>query len=210
MKRGLFITFEGIDGCGKSTQIEYFKRVLEDKDVPYIALREPGGTKICESIREILLDKSNEELTAHAEVLLFAASRAQLVDERILPALNQGICVLCDRYVDSSIAYQAYGRQLGEAFVRGANSYSIENCMPDHTLFFNASPSQVVSRIMGRSEKSDRMESEKSEFHNRVYEGYLSLLSEEPQRIISIDALKSIEEVSRDVMSIAKEIISKW
>lgn len=209
MKRGLFITFEGIDGCGKSTQIEYFKELLKDSSIPFTSLREPGGTKISESIRDILLDSSNSDMNPYSEVLLFAAARAQLVIEKILPALESGVCVLCDRYIDSSIAYQAFGRGLGEEFVKSANSYAIENCMPDFTLFFNASPICVKGRIQARGEK-DRMESEKNAFHERVYQGYLSLLAKEPERIKSIDATKSIEEVSRELKTFTKEIFLEW
>ncbi len=209
MRRGLFITFEGIDGCGKSTQIEIFKGLLDAKNIPYLALREPGGTRISESIRNILLDAHNAEMADQTEVLLFAAARAQLVSERILPALNSGICVLCDRYIDSSIAYQAYGRELGEEFVKSANSFSMANCMPDRTLFFNVSPLDVKTRLEGRG-SSDRMESEKTVFHERVFHGYLSLLRQYPERIISIDASKSIEQVSKEVKSAAKDIFQKW
>ncbi len=209
MKKGLFITFEGVDGCGKSTQVEYFKRILQEKGIDFISVREPGGTAISEKIRTILLDKDNAEMVNEAEVLLYAASRAQLVGQVILPALKEGKVVLCDRYADSSIAYQGYGRQLNVDFVRSANSYALDNCEPDYTLYFDVTPDKVRARITSRGE-ADRLEAEKESFHDRVYNGYKKFYSEIERNLITIDASRSIEEVSVHVLTAAEEILKKW
>ena len=209
MKKGLFITFEGIDGCGKSTQVEYFKSILRERGIDFISVREPGGTAISEKIRALLLDKENGEMVSEAEVLLFAASRAQLVGQTILPALAEGKIVLCDRYADSSIAYQGYGRELSVPFVKAANSYALSSCPPDYTLYFDATPAQVSSRITKRGE-ADRMEAEKAAFHERVYDGYARLYSDTDRNIIRIAAGGTIEEVSSQVLSAAEEILSRW
>lgn len=205
MKKGLFLSFEGIDGCGKSTQIAHFKTILEEKKLPYISLREPGGCDISEKIRSILLDKKNSRLCDEAEVLLFAAARAQLIDEVILPALSEGKIVLCDRYIDSSFAYQAYARGLGYDFVYGANAYAIKSCMPDHTFFFNASPNDVLKRVTARGEL-DRLELLGTDFQAKVYDGYLRLIKKDPERFIIINAEKTAAEVSKEISLKAEEI----
>ena len=207
MQKGLFITFEGIDGCGKSTQVEYFKSLMQQNNIDFITVREPGGTAISEKIRALLLDPENKEMTDEAEVLLFAAARAQLVRQVILPALNEGKHVLCDRFYDSSIAYQGYGRRIGADFVKNANAYALESCTPDYTLFFDISPEAVRSRVLSRGE-CDRMENEQAEFHNRVYMGYVELKKSCPGRIIPIDASGSIEEVNRKVLEVWKDIFT--
>ena len=209
MKRGLFITFEGIDGCGKTTQVEYFKRLLDERGVRYICVREPGGTRISESIRGLLLNKLNTKMTDETEALLFAAARAQLVSEVILPALKEGTLVLSDRFYDSSVAYQGYARGMGEKFIRSINSYALTKCTPDHTLFFDISPEQVQRRITSRGAK-DRMESERSAFHEMVYAGYKHIIEDEPERFITIDAAGSIDEVSAQVKNALEGILQAW
>ena len=209
MKKGLFITFEGIDGCGKSTQIEYFKELLTDAGVPFICVREPGGTPISESIRTLLLDKRNTEMLDETEALLFAAARTQLVSEVILPALKEGRLVLSDRFYDSSVAYQGTARGLGEAFVRSINSYATQHCRPDCTLFFDISPDKVRERISSRGE-ADRLEGEGAAFHERVYRGYLDIIAKEPERFMRIDASGSVEEVNAHVKRAFEEILKRW
>lgn len=184
--KGKFITFEGCEGSGKSTQVALFKEYLEKNKIDYLFTREPGGTKISEKIRSVILDIENSEMTDECEALLYASARAQLIKESIIPSLNAGKLVLCDRYIDSSIAYQGYARGLGEDFIRGINSYAVNNCMPDYTIFLNISPKDAFSR-KGGEDKDDRLEQSGAEFHENVYKGYLAILEKESDRIISID-----------------------
>lgn len=196
MKHGLFITMEGPDGSGKSTQIAAIKKFFEDKGQEVLITREPGGTQISEKIRELLLDKANSEMDPMAEALLYAASRAQLVSQVIKPALENGINVICDRFVDSSIAYQAYGRGLGDS-VAVINAYAVNNCMPDVTFLMKLNPEIGKSRIA--SDAQDRIEMEKIDFHNRVFAGYEALELEYPDRIVGIDATRDIESISSEI-----------
>ncbi|WP_330586626.1 dTMP kinase [Aminipila terrae] len=197
MKRGLFISIEGPDGSGKSTQIRLLKEYLSKNGRQAILTREPGGTIISEKIREIILDKKYIEMDPMTEALLYAASRCQHVAEVIKPALEEGKTVICDRFVDSSIAYQGYGRQLGEA-VRIINEYAVAGCMPDITFLLKVEPSVGKKRI--REEEQDRLEKEKLEFHNAVFTGYLELEKLYKDRIIGIDASKGIDEISNEII----------
>ncbi len=201
MKKGLFITIEGPDGAGKSTQIEYIKNYLKEKNLPALFTREPGGTKISEKIRKIILDKENSEMSYMTEALLYAASRAQLVEEVILPALDEGKIVICDRFIDSSIAYQGFGRNLGEK-VEVINKFAINGCMPDMTLLLRVDCKKGIDRIeanCGKRGEKDRMECENISFHQRVLEGYLALEKMYPDRIKAVDASQSIKAVSDDI-----------
>lgn len=206
MKSGIFITMEGPDGSGKSTQIQAIKKFFEQRGEKIIITREPGGTPISEKIRELLLDRANSEMDPMAEALLYAAGRAQHVAEVIKPALEQGIHVICDRFVDSSIAYQGYGRELGDS-VAVINAYAIRDCMPDITFLMKLNPEIGKSRI--DSEKQDRIESEKIDFHNRVFKGYETLETEFPERIISIDATGNIDEISEQIIMHLEEILNR-
>ncbi len=202
--KGKFITFEGCEGSGKSTQVALIKKYLEENNIAYDFTREPGGTAISEKIRSIILDINNSEMTYECEALLYASSRAQLVKERILPALNEGKLVFCDRYIDSSMAYQAYARGLGEDFLRKINSYAIENCYPDYTIFLNISPVDAFKR-KGGMDKDDRLEQSGLEFHNKVYEGYLKILNSESDRFISIVPSGSVEETHGKIIAELKK-----
>lgn len=195
MAKGFLITIEGPDGSGKSTQIELLKKYLESKGYVVTMSREPGGTPISEKIREIILDKNNTEMTSMTEALLYAASRAQHVEEVIKPALEKGQIVICDRYVDSSIAYQGYGRGLGES-VKVINSYAIDGCIPDLTILFKLDPSVGISRI---KRSQDRLENEKIQFHMTVFEGYLEIEKQYPGRVFGVDASRGIEEIHADI-----------
>ena len=181
-----FITFEGCEGSGKSTQVALIKQYLEKKGKNFIFLREPGGTDISEKIRNIILDVENSEMTDETEALLYASARAQLISQKILPALSKGTLVFCDRYIDSSFAYQSYARGLGLEFVEKVNSFALENCMPDYTVFLNISPTEAFKR-KGGVDKDDRLELSGAEFHEKVYEGYLALSKKYPERFIMID-----------------------
>jgi dTMP kinase len=199
MDRGLFITFEGPDGSGKSTQAKLLKAYYEDQGFDVIMTREPGGTDIGERVRKIILDKSSEGMSLVAEVMLFAASRAQLVDEVIRPSVNAGKVVLCDRFVDSSIAYQGYGLELGSDMVAEVNAYAIGDMMPDVTIFMDIKAAHGLDRI--EKADADRIESLPQTFHERVYEGYLELSKKYADRYLRVDATKSIEEIHHDVIS---------
>lgn len=203
-KIGSFITLEGGDGSGKSTQLKKLTDYLVENGYDCVFTREPGGTKISEEIRKIILDGSNVEMTDKAESLLYAAAREQLVDELILPSVKAGKLVVCDRYLDSSIAYQGYGRELGEEYVKSINAKVIERCMPEVTLFFDISPAKAFER-KGGEDKDDRLEQSGMAFHERVYKGYKTLAENDPKRIAVIDAGKSVEEVFGQVLKVLKE-----
>ena len=197
--KGKFITFEGCEGSGKSTQIELFRKYLEKKGIEYLFVREPGGTEISEKIRAIILDVNNKEMCDEAEALLYASARAQLIKEKILPALNSGKLVLCDRYIDSSFAYQAHARGLGIDFISKINSYAIENCMPDKTVFLNISSKDAFMR-KGGADKDDRIELSGEDFHQKVYEGYLKVAKMYPERFLLINCLGEKQQTHKNII----------
>lgn len=196
MKQGLFITLEGMDGAGKSTQIAAIKGLLEEKGQKVIVTREPGGTAISEKIREIILDRENSEMEPMTEALLYAAARAQHVAQVIRPALEQGTHVVCDRFIDSSIAYQGYGRGLGDS-VSIINAYAAAGCVPDVTFFLRLEPDASKRRIQEGS--LDRIELEAMDFHQRVFHGYEELALQFPERVTVIDAAEEISAVSEKI-----------
>lgn len=202
-RQGKFITFEGCDGCGKSTQLKMFSEYLTKENIPHIFTREPGGGKISEAIREILLNGKNAEMTDECEALLYAAARAQHLADRVAPALGEGKLVICDRYVDSSLAYQAYARGLGEEFVSKINAFALEKYLPDITVFIDLSPKDAFSRKHGADE-NDRLEQAGLAFHERVYAGYKALAKKEPQRIVCVDGKKSPEGVFAEILAALK------
>ncbi|PWM66487.1 MAG: dTMP kinase [Eubacteriales Family XIII. Incertae Sedis bacterium] len=205
MKNGLFISIEGPDGSGKSTQIEVLRKYFEKQGIDVLLTREPGGTPISEKIREIILDKNNMEMDDMTEALLYAASRAQHVAEVIKPALAAGKIVICDRFIDSSIAYQGYGRELGDC-VRVINEYAVRGCIPDMTFLMKMDPKVGKERIS--ESEQDRLEQEKLDFHRRVFDGYIEM-EERFDRIIGIDAERSIDEISADIISHIERIIGE-
>lgn len=198
-KRGKFITFEGCDGCGKSTQLRMLSEYLTKENVAHIFTREPGGGKISEAIREILLSGKNSEMTDECEALLYAASRVQHLSDRVEPALSEGKLVICDRYVDSSFAYQAYARGLGMDFVGKINAYATEKYPPDVTIFIDLTPEEAFKRKHGADE-NDRLEQAGMQFHKNVYAGYKQLAQDNPQRIVCIDGRKTPAEIFADVV----------
>lgn len=199
--RGKFITIEGTDGSGKSTQLELLMDYLRKKGADVIFTREPGGTQISEKIREIILDVDNSEMTGITEALLYAAARSQHVEEKIIPALEAGKIIICDRFVDSSIAYQGAARGLGAEKIMGINEAALHGIMPDMTLFFDLSPEKGILRK--KNERAlDRLEKEKMDFHEKVYEGYKNLCKKYPERIKPIDADRSIDEVHSEVIEV--------
>lgn len=206
MQKGLFITIEGPDGSGKTTQIKRIEDFLFSRGVETLTTREPGGTNIGEKIRSIILDKTNIEMDSMTEALLYAASRSQHVKEVIKPALDSGKTVICDRFVDSSIAYQGYGRKLGNS-VKIINDYAIDGCLPDVTFLFKMDPAISKKRI--KKEYMDRIEMEQNSFHLDVYKGYLELETENTNRIIGIDATRSIEDISKEIITVLERLIQE-
>ena len=176
---------------------------LELNNIKYFATREPGGNIVSEKIREIILDKNNTSLTDECEALLYASARAQLLKEVIKPRLDNGELVICDRYIDSSIAYQGYARGLGVDFIESINSSAIKNFMPDLTIFLDLPPIEAFKR-KGGVDKNDRLELSGIDFHNKVYEGYLELSKKYPNRIIKIDASGSKEQTQEKIINALK------
>ena len=202
--RGKFITFEGCDGCGKSTQLKLLSAYLSENNIPHIFTREPGGGKISEAIREILLSGKNMEMTDECEALLYAASRVQHLSDRVEPALSKGELVVCDRYVDSSLAYQAYARGLGVEFISKINAFALEKYLPDVTIFIDLTPEAAFARKKG-ADADDRLEQAGLAFHKRVYQGYKTLAQNEPDRFICIDGNQTPQAIFNDVVKALKE-----
>ncbi|MBR2330014.1 MAG: dTMP kinase [Clostridia bacterium] len=202
--RGKFITFEGCDGCGKSTQLTLLSNYLTEQNIPHIFTREPGGGKISEAIREILLNGKNTEMTDECEALLYAAARVQHLADRVEPALQEGKLVICDRYVDSSLAYQAYARGLGEDFIKKINAFALQNYLPDVTIFIDLTPEAAFLRKRGADE-NDRLEQAGMAFHKKVYEGYDTLAKNEPERIARVDGNQTPNGIFENVLAILKE-----
>lgn len=201
--KGKFITFEGCEGVGKSRQIKMLERYLSDNNIKYYLTREPGGTCISEQIRSIILDGKNTTMTDECEALLYAAARVQLLKEEIAPRLERGELVFCDRYVDSSLAYQGYARGLGALFIEKINDYAIKNFTPDYTVFLNLPPEQAFKR-KGGVDKTDRLELSGLEFHNKVYNGYLELAKKHSDRYIVIDASGERDQTQDKIISALK------
>lgn len=202
--RGIFITFEGGDGSGKTSQINLLKKYFEDKGKEVVISREPGGTQIGEKIRTIILDVNNSEMSDITEALLYAAARAQHVHEVIQPALEMGKVVICDRYVDSSVVYQGYARNLGIDKVTQINDIAINGLKPDKTFYLDLEASIGLNRKKNQAEL-DRLEIEKLEFHERVIQGYRNLANKYKDRIIQVDATLSVDEIHEIIVQNIKE-----
>lgn len=194
--KGIFITLEGPDGSGKSTQVENIKEFFTKAGRDVVVSREPGGTPISEKLRGIVLDADHSEMDDVTEMFIYAAARAQHVAEKIKPALESGAVVVCDRFVDSSIVYQGYGRGLGDQ-VEEVNRYATSGLEPNVTFFMDLDPEIGRSRI-GKDVR-DRLEQQKMDFHYRVYEGYKALAAKYPERIMRIDAAKTIDEIKAEI-----------
>ena len=192
--RGLFITLEGADGCGKSTQAAILADRIAATGREVVRLREPGGTAVSEKIRALVLDPENSEMAPECELLLFEASRAQLVRQVIEPALARGAVVVCDRFYDSTFAYQAAGRSLAGPTIRAASALGSCGVAPDRTLVLDMDTDAALSRAT--RDGADRMEAEGVAFQRRVREGYLRLVAEEPRRVRRVDATGTVEEVA--------------
>lgn len=197
MSKGLFITFEGIDGCGKSTQLGLLKEEFVKEGVEFIEVREPGGTAVGEKIRTILLDKKNDSMTRMAELLLFEAARAQITEEVIVPALERGVTVICDRFYDSTSAYQGYANKMGRDLTDFLNLKATNDTSPDITFLLDIDPMTAYERRSGRGEE-DRIELLGLSYQEKVREGYLELAKSE-ERIMVIDASAAPDVIFKEI-----------
>ncbi|WP_296112098.1 dTMP kinase [uncultured Anaerococcus sp.] len=203
---GKFIVFEGPDGSGKTTIINKVKEKLEENNYPISYYREPGGTYISEKIRSIIIDNDNHMMDAKTEALLFASSRAQLVAEKILPDLKEGKIVICDRFVMSSLLYQGLGRRLGIDNIKNLNDFATEGLKADLTLFFNIDYKTALERKRANF-SPDRLENEDFSFHKEIFDGYLKMAELYKDEIKKVDANKSIEDLTRDVLEIINSLL---
>lgn len=204
--KGIFITFEGIDGCGKSTQTALCREWLESLGKTVLLVREPGGTRIGEKIRELLLDKANGSMAPMAELFLFEAARAQIVEETIKPALAEGKAVICDRFFDSSFAYQGCARGLGAEMVSRLNKDATGGLAPDITFFLDITVDQAIMRREGRGGEKDRIESAGDAFQEKVRQGFIRAASED-SRIVTIDASDSPEAIFKQIQKKIEALI---
>jgi len=200
LTKGIFVTFEGIEGSGKTTQVRRLSAHLAAKGVPHLVTREPGGTPLSGEIRRLVLAPREETVFPEAELLLYEAARAQHVRGLILPALRSGQAVLCDRFCDATTSYQAHARGLDASLVERLNRFAAGGLVPCVTLLFDLPPDEGFARIKGRGYAPDRLERESLDFHHAVREGYLRLAEKDPGRIIRIDATAPEEEVFRSVL----------
>ncbi|MGO3018839.1 MAG: dTMP kinase [Anaerococcus sp.] len=203
-----FIVFEGPDGSGKTTILKKVKETLSLDGYKIYDFREPGGTSISEKIRELILDNSNDEMTARCEALLYAASRAQLLEEKIKPLLEQNSIVLCDRFVLSSLMYQGIGRGLGIENIKDINDFAIGEVKPDLTIFFNIDYKTAIDRKRENFE-TDRLENEEDSFHKKIFHGYIELSKKYENDIVTVDASKTVDQVTKDCLSIIYKLLEE-
>lgn len=206
MKKGYFITFEGPDGSGKTTVCNAVYQRLKDMGYDVVHTREPGGIEIAEKIRDIILDPQNVMMDAKTEALLYAASRRQHLVEKVIPSIEAGKVVICERFVDSSLAYQGYGRELGFDEVLSINKFAIGDYFPDMTVYLDVDEKTGLERIKDRAFK-DRLDQESIDFHHRVNEGYQKVINVFKDRISIVDASKPLDSVIEDALSRVKELI---
>lgn len=204
--RGRLIAFEGVEGAGKSTQLELLRQALEKAGHRVVTTREPGGTPVGEQVRSILLDRGST-LSARTEALLFAAARAQLVDQVIGPALQRGEVVLCDRYLDSSLAYQGVARGLGRGSVAAINRFATGGLLPDLVVLLRLDPAVGLARERG---SRDRIEGQDLEFHQRVAQGFLDLAAADPERFVVVDGAQATDQIAAEVRAAVLRHLGSW
>lgn len=201
--RGKFITFEGCEGSGKSTQLRLLSEYLDRENIPYVLTREPGGSEIAEQIRKIILDGKNTDMCDECEALLYAAARFQHLKDKVIPALESGKLVICDRYVDSSLAYQGVARGLGLDYIASINSPALGKYAPNLTIFLNIPPDEAFKRKHG-ADKDDRMEQQGLDFHMKVYGGYMQLVEKYP-RICPVDCHGTKSQTAEKIVKVLKD-----
>jgi dTMP kinase len=199
MNQGYFVTFEGIDGCGKTTQLARAHEYINAKGLPLRVTREPGGALISEKIRAILLSPDNDEMNDRCEILLYLAARAQHVAQKILPALEENQIVLCDRFQDATLAYQGYGRGYDISLLVELNQFATSGLTPNLTFIFDLEAKAAYERLRAMNKAPDRLERNSRDFYQRTREGYLALAAKYPERITVINAKRSIDEVWESV-----------
>ena len=209
MEKGLFITFEGCEGSGKTTVSKYLYNRLKEEGYDVIYSREPGGVDIAEQIRAVILNVRNTAMDPRTEALLYAASRRQHLAEIVLPALKAGKIVLCDRFVDSSLVYQGYARGIGIDKVWELNQFAIDDCMPDLTLYYDVDVETGLSRVRSRGEMN-RLDSENVEFHKSVRKAYQMIAKKYPERIVTIDSNRPLREVEEESYTLLKNRINRY
>ncbi|WP_106769567.1 dTMP kinase [Paenibacillus faecalis] len=209
-RKPLFITIEGGDGSGKTTMIGRLSAYMQNRSIPYLITREPGGIEIAEKIRSVILDPEHTSMDARTEALLYAAARRQHLAEKVEPALAEGLTVICDRFVDSSLVYQGMARGIGVDEVWAINQFAIESRMPDLTLLFDIEPEIGLSRIAANSDREfNRLDMESLAFHQTVRDGYLLIADKYPERIKVIDASKTPLQVEREMIRVLENTVLK-
>lgn len=207
MSKKFFVSFEGPDGSGKTTIIKLLNEYLQDNNYDVVLTREPGGSAIAEAIRDVILDPQNTNLSYQTEALLYAASRAQHFHDVIKPALAENKIVLCDRFLDSSLVYQGIARQLGVKNVLEINKFAIDDTMPDYTFFLDVDPLIGLERIRQNDTREiNRLDLESDDFHQRVYDGYQQIVSDNQERFVIIDANNDLDQVLRDTIKAFEEV----
>ena len=209
-KRGLLISLEGIDGSGKSLQARALKKNLQNMNYPVVLVRDPGGPPVSEKIRKVLLDKKNRTITPMTELLLYCAARSQLVTEYIAPALKEGKIVITDRFIDSTISYQGYGRSIPISYIVETNRLVCGNILPDRTYVLDISWDESIRRMGKITIKKDRMENQMKHFFDKVRKGYLTIAKQEPERILLLNGEKSINELEKEIFKDALMFIKKF
>jgi dTMP kinase len=208
-KRGCFISIEGVEGVGKSTNLEFVQSLLSQQGIPFVTTREPGGTPLAEKIRELLLDKNNEEMTDTTELMLVFAARAQHVESLIEPALNRGDWVVCDRFTDSTYAYQGGGRGMSFELIQQIDAVALSQYQPDQTILLDLPIEIGLQRASLRGEL-DRFERESTSFFDRVRRAFLSRAAEQPNRFVVIDAGQPLDDVQRGIEAAIRSAITSW
>jgi len=209
--RGIFITLEGGEGSGKTTQIELLNKYFNDKGINFINTREPGGIDISEQIREVILNKDNTAMDSVTEAMLYAAARRQHMVERVIPALKSGITVVCDRFVDASLVYQGYSRGIGIDEVMKINEPAIEGYMPDLTIYLDIEPTLGLKRIHSNENREiNRLDLEGIEFHEKVRAGYMLIANQYPERIKTVDASGCIEDVHKKIIEVIEDTLKNY
>ncbi len=207
--KGLFITFEGCEGSGKTTLIQKLVAYFNEHNIKVISTREPGGSKIAEDIRNVILDVNNTNMDKITEALLYASSRRQHLVEKVIPYINEGYIVLCDRYLDSSLAYQGYAREIGIDKVYDINMFATNGLLPDLTIYVDLKPSIGLNRISTNNREQNRLDLEKLSFHEKVYEGYRIISEKYQDRIKTVNGEQTREKVFEDTLDIILNLLKK-